>query len=813
MKNVTQSKPVLTFFLIFLFAMSALLFTGKSALASSDLSENQPAVAVPETRTVMRISADELRKSQKEFKEQFATERSADTHKKRRTRRSLDSDPAHTENFTQPNGMRLYVVLDSSRLNAEQLEKMKQDSNAELTFVVNWEDPTQGDMEARRTLRGTDLETLYQGSRVSLGDFRVQPDSTGDETPVFDYTVSIEFNDTVKKYLNQTLGWEESLHGNYILFPANEQTEFVKGYKFAKVTPYGQIPDTVTTVFIGRDGVELPKITGSFMRGDDNIMRRNTPVTLKTGEPVKARLDSNKRSYQDGDKTAVSFKLTGDSGDHVIQVGDRSFKYTSTVDMYQGAAVKLVEKVQTIFRNPDDQDFGDISAEGADQTPAPSSSKIAKSGFMGEALSAPTVSIKSAEPASGYKFMRWVSAAEPGKELSAQPVFDNTAEYLAVYKQKVKPVVPNPADGSVPELTDNDYVRLSFDAVSGKGYFGSKEDKKIKQYFDVLKGSTKAELEAQLQNPQAEVGYNFTGWDPILPDTIDQAQDFTAQYVEHDSISPTPLPGYVEVRFSADPSQLSLSLPDDTALAAKLTAQNTDFVVYVNPAKELSFTQLPKPKATAQIGYELEKELWALQTQGVDPQAPIKENRSYLAQAHKLDDIIEVSPLDPTKPFVPENPDDQNSSGKVPEGYVRVIFDAGEGSFGNYPQTQLPIKKRAFDVKKGLTWEKLLDRVPQAEAPAGMRFSGWNPALKAKDEPVEAGTYLAQYTKISSGGGSGSGDRDGGAGSDKGSAVQIPALQKKMLPKTGEQSSWYVGLAVVSLSFLAFGAVRLMKQR
>lgn len=66
--------------------------------------------------------------------------------------------------------------------------------------------------------------------------------------------------------------------------------------------------------------------------------------------------------------------------------------------------------------------------------------------------------------------------------------------------------------------------------------------------------------------------------------------------------------------------------------------------------------------------------------------------------------IIEVVPKDPEQPFNPENPDDANNSQTTPDGYVRVIFDAGEGgTFGQYAGGQAKVKV-AYDVKADQTW-------------------------------------------------------------------------------------------------------------
>ena len=112
-------------------------------------------------------------------------------------------------------------------------------------------------------------------------------------------------------------------------------------------------------------------------------------------------------------------------------------------------------------------------------------------------------------------------------------------------------------------------------------------------------------------------------------------------------------------------------------------------------------------------------------------------------------EIIEVTPKDPAQPFNPENPDDGNNSQNTPQGFVRVIFESGEGgTFGKYAGGQDKLKV-AYDVKADQTWAKIM--APSVTAKAGYTAKPgaelWNPQLPVATETVSAGTYTAQYTK------------------------------------------------------------------
>ncbi|WP_368243975.1 Rib/alpha-like domain-containing protein, partial [Enterococcus gallinarum] len=70
----------------------------------------------------------------------------------------------------------------------------------------------------------------------------------------------------------------------------------------------------------------------------------------------------------------------------------------------------------------------------------------------------------------------------------------------------------------------------------------------------------------------------------------------------------------------------------------------------------------------------------------------------------------------------------------TPAGYVRVTFEAGEGSFATDA-------KKVFDVKAGTAATEV--PTPTVTAPTGKVQSGWNPELPANYD--KAGTYTAQF--------------------------------------------------------------------
>ncbi|MCI5686533.1 MAG: Ig-like domain-containing protein [Enterococcus gallinarum] len=70
----------------------------------------------------------------------------------------------------------------------------------------------------------------------------------------------------------------------------------------------------------------------------------------------------------------------------------------------------------------------------------------------------------------------------------------------------------------------------------------------------------------------------------------------------------------------------------------------------------------------------------------------------------------------------------------TPAGYVRVTFEAGEGSFATDAKT-------VFDVKAGTAATEV--PTPTVTAPTGKVQSGWNPELPANYD--KAGTYTAQF--------------------------------------------------------------------
>jgi len=125
------------------------------------------------------------------------------------------------------------------------------------------------------------------------------------------------------------------------------------------------------------------------------------------------------------------------------------------------------------------------------------------------------------------------------------------------------------------------------------------------------------------------------------------------------------------------------------------------------------------------------------------------ENGDGIPDVVERDKIIEVIPKDPALPFRPEDAKDGNNSQSTPEGYVRIIFSAGEhGTFGKYHKTSVDKAKVAYDVKKGIMWSELPIPVPVANAGYRLKAGAeqWAPQLPQATAVVVGGIYTAQYT-------------------------------------------------------------------
>ena len=291
------------------------------------------------------------------------------------------------------------------------------------------------------------------------------------------------------------------------------------------------------------------------------------------------------------------------------------------------------------------------------------------------------------------------------------------SEPVPVVEQGPKYIVSEDPDhpGEVPE----GYVRLIFDATEDGTVEGHR-----KKVIDVREDVSYKDADLRKEFPQTatyEDGtMKFDRWNPLIPETgMVEPEIFIAQYTENPKVitqdpkNPDPVPeGYVRLIFDA-------TIDGTVDGYTKKILDVRQDVTYADPdLQELLPTMAVYKDATKRF------DAW---DSPVPTEGPVTE-KTYTALY-----------VDNPKVIVSEDPD---HPGEVPEGYVRLIFDATEDG------TVEGHRKKIIDVRNDVTYE---DPDLRAVLPETARykdgtklFDRWSPNVP-KTGLVKDQTFEAQY--------------------------------------------------------------------
>ncbi len=217
--------------------------------------------------------------------------------------------------------------------------------------------------------------------------------------------------------------------------------------------------------------------------------------------------------------------------------------------------------------------------------------------------------------------------------------------------------------------------------------------------FDVKAGT--AATEVPTPTVTAPTGKVQSGWNPELPANYDKAGTYTAQFkaqtTDADKYEPKAEP--VEKPYGEATTEKDVT---DAVTVPGYPTGGDQPEVTVDPGATL-------PDGTTPGTVEVP----------VTVTYPDGSKDQIKVPVTTLEKVIDRTD-DPSQP--------------TPAGYVRVTFEAGEGSFATDAKT-------VFDVKAGTAATEV--PTPTVTAPTGKVQSGWNPELPANYD--KAGTYTAQF--------------------------------------------------------------------
>ena len=268
---------------------------------------------------------------------------------------------------------------------------------------------------------------------------------------------------------------------------------------------------------------------------------------------------------------------------------------------------------------------------------------------------------------------------------------DGSEDKVTVPVTTLEKVIDRTDDPSQP--TPDGYVRVTFDAGEGKFAEGAAT------VFDVKSGTTAKEVTVpKVVAPEGKV---HNGWTPALPESYTASATYTASYKvqQSDADKYTPQVAPVEKPYG------EATTKEDITGAVTVPGYPTDGdqpEVTVDPGATL-------PDGTTPGTVEVP----------VTVTYPDGSKDQIKVPVTTLEKVIDRTD-DPSQP--------------TPAGYVRVTFEAGEGSFATDAKT-------VFDVKAGTAATEV--PTPTVTAPTGKVQSGWNPELPANYD--KAGTYTAQF--------------------------------------------------------------------
>ena len=334
-----------------------------------------------------------------------------------------------------------------------------------------------------------------------------------------------------------------------------------------------------------------------------------------------------------------------------------------------------------------------------------------------------------------------------------------TSKYTAQYKDAEKIIDKDPTN---PGNVDDKYIRFVFDANTKDNKTTGKIGQNQKYIFDVLKGTrfSDADLQEKINKivPVAEnTKLKFNVWDPsVLKDNtlVENATandgmsadkttiTYNATYTDKDKIidvtpgseDDNPDNGYVRFIFNA------VGKDADDAEVQGTVKGNAKYAFDVLKGTKFNDndlqTKINSLKAVAK-DYKFIK--WTPDVLNDDKLVEAGENgtevkkHEYTAVYKKLPKIIE----DPTT----DQPED---------GYVRLTFKAGEGTFGKDAEDK-DITQKQIDVLKDTSYtdKDLLAKIKEFEYAAKAtdttkKFNAWSPAIPATGLVAEE-TFTAQY--------------------------------------------------------------------
>ncbi|MDL4975277.1 Rib/alpha-like domain-containing protein [Enterococcus faecalis] len=268
---------------------------------------------------------------------------------------------------------------------------------------------------------------------------------------------------------------------------------------------------------------------------------------------------------------------------------------------------------------------------------------------------------------------------------------DGSKDQIKVPVTTLEKVIDRTDDPSQP--TPAGYVRVTFEA--GEGSFATD----AKTVFDVKVGT--AATEVPTPTVTAPTGKVQSGWNPELPANYDKAGTYTAQFKAQTTDADKYEPKVEPVEKPYGEATTEKDVTDAVTVPGYPTGGDQPEVT-VDPGATL-------PDGTTPGTVEVP----------VTVTYPDGSKDQIKVPVTTLEKVIDRTD-DPSQP--------------TPAGYVRVTFEAGEGSFATDAKT-------VFDVKVGTAATEV--PTPTVTAPTGKVQSGWNPELPANYD--KAGTYTAQF--------------------------------------------------------------------
>ena len=280
-----------------------------------------------------------------------------------------------------------------------------------------------------------------------------------------------------------------------------------------------------------------------------------------------------------------------------------------------------------------------------------------------------------------------------------------------LHLDKVIPVDPN-HPGTVPD----GYVTVTFDTGQGSWKDGTKPSS---YYVQKDVEVTPADFQAVTDNLEAPADHIFSKWDGFPENGQFTADEqLTASFADsREIIEVTPKdPDQPFNPENADDGNNSQKTPQGFVRVIFESGEHGTFGTYAGGQDKVkvaydvkagqTWEKIAAPAVTAKPGYTAKSgaELWNPQLPG---EAETVTGGTYTAQYTKLDKVI---PVDPNHP------------GTVPDGYVTVTFDPGQGSWKDGTKPSSYYVQKDVEVTPA-DFQAVTDNL---EAPADHIFSKWD---------------------------------------------------------------------------------------